>query len=299
MNYKGANDTIECVRSLLDQSEPIYRIIVVDNDSPTDDYEVLTKTFADEEKVIVIKSPKNGGFAYGNNIAIQFALEHLKPDFFLLINNDTVADSHLHEELLNAYKMNVDKRVGIVTGKIYYYRERTKIWFAGGYFSKLKCCGEHIGLDSYDEDLEESTATREITFATGCLWFLPSHLLKEVGYLPEEYFLYLEDVDYCLNLQKLGYKIIYNPKAKIWHKVGASSRITRHVPNYYWNNRNRIILCWKYFGTLQAILFCVFFLIPTRVIRFIQYLLKKQILNTFSGTIDGLKFILNRERGET
>jgi len=126
------------------------------------------------------------------------------------------------------------------------------------------------------------------------LWFVPTKIFEEVGFLPEEYFLYLEDTDYCLKLQRNGYKIIYNPNTKIWHKVGASSGNTKKTPKYYWMNRNRIILCKKYFGTFRAYLFTFGFLIPTRLIRFLQFLMKGKLVNTFEGIIDGLNFRVNK-----
>lgn len=288
VNYNGSDDTIECVKSLFDQSVPIYKIIIVDNDSPNNDYEVLKEKFSSNTHIVVLKSPKNGGFAYGNNLGIKYAMEKFKPDFLLLINNDTISDKDLHKELLETYENFKDKQVGIVTGKIYYYHKKNKIWFAGGYFPKLKCSGYHFDYDRYDDAEEEET--KEITFATGCLWFLPAFVIEEVGYLPEEYFLYLEDTDYCLRLQQHGYKIIYISKAKIWHKVGASSGSTKQTPKYYWMNRNRIILCKKYFGTLKAWFFALGFLIPTRVMRFLQFLLRGKIVNTFEGIYDGLRF---------
>jgi hypothetical protein len=290
VNYNGANDTISCVNSLIVQNVPIYKIVIVDNNSPNNDYELLKKTFENDSNVIVLKSPKNGGFAYGNNIGIKHILEFFEPDFFLLINNDTIADRYMHEELLKAYEKSNDKRVGIVTGKIYYYNEKNKIWHAGGYFSKLKCSGYHFDYNKYDENSTKYEEIKEITFATGCLWLLPVSVIKNVGYLPEEYFLYLEDTDYCLKLQQQGYKIIYTPKAKVWHKVGASSKNTEQTPNYYFINRNRIILCKKYFGIFKTLLFILGFLIPTRFIRFLQFLLKGKIINTFEGILDGLKF---------
>ena len=296
VNYNGSNDTIECVESLLDQFVPTHKIIIVDNYSPNNDYEILQEKFARSPSIVVLKSLKNGGLAYGNNFGIKYAMKHFKPDFFLLINNDTIADKHLHEELLKAYGRFKDQKIGIVTGKIYYYNEKDKIWFDGGYFSKLKCSGYHFNYDEYDT--ANNDEMREITFATGCLWFVPAEVFEEVDLLPEEYFLYLEDTDYCLKLQRKGYKIIYNPNAKIWHKVGASSGSTKKTPKYYWMNRNRIILCKKYFGTFRAYLFTFGFLIPTRLIRFFQFLMKGKLVNTFEGIIDGLKFRVNKSSME-
>ncbi len=294
VNYDGFHHTIECVKTLLNQTVPLHKIVIVDNASPNNDYEKLKEVFSNESKVVVLKTPKNGGFAYGNNFGIKYAMEHSKPDFFLLINNDTIADRHLHEELLRAYERFKDQKIGIVTGKIYYYNEKDKIWFDGGYFSKLKCSGYHSNYDKYDTVVVNNDEIREITFATGCLWFVPTKIFEEVGFLPEEYFLYLEDTDYCLKLQRNGYKIIYNPNTKIWHKVGASSGNTKKTPKYYWMNRNRIILCKKYFGTFRAYLFTFGFLIPTRLIRFLQFLMKGKLVNTFEGIIDGLNFRVNK-----
>ncbi|MDK2907197.1 MAG: hypothetical protein PWQ66_1158 [Petrotoga sp.] len=293
VNYNGFNDTVECVKTLLNQTAPLHKIVVVDNDSPGDDFEKLMKIFSGESRVVVLKSPANGGFAYGNNFGIRYAMEHFKPDFFLLINNDTVVDSRFHEEFLRTYEEFKDSKIGIITGKIYYYHEKNKIWFAGGYFPKFRCSGYHFNFDRYDNGKVDKV--KEITFATGCLWFVPALVFEKVGLLPEEYFMYLEDTDYCLKLQRHGCKIIYNPKVKIWHKVGASSNHTKETPKYYWMNRNRIILCKKYFGVGQTFIFTFGFLIPTRLVRFLQFLLKGKIVNTFEGILDGLRFNMNKK----
>jgi hypothetical protein len=76
VNYNGSNDTIECVESLLDQFVPTHKIIIVDNYSPNNDYEILKEKFASSPSIVVLKSLKNGGFAYGNNFGIKYAMEN-------------------------------------------------------------------------------------------------------------------------------------------------------------------------------------------------------------------------------
>lgn len=71
VNYNGSDDTVECVKSLLDQFVPIYKIIIVDNDSPNNDYEVLKEKFSDNSSIVVLKSPKSRGFAHCEDLRLM------------------------------------------------------------------------------------------------------------------------------------------------------------------------------------------------------------------------------------
>ena len=287
VNYNNNLDTSETIYNLLEQILSFYKIIVIDNCSTNNSFKILKEKFKTINDVIIIKSKKNGGFAYGNNFGIKYALENFKFDYFLVINNDTISDKEINSNFIEYFEKNSLQKIGILTGKIYYYNQTTKFWFSGGFFSKLKCSGYHFGLNETDTGQYDSI--KECDFATGCLWFFKKEIIKEVGYLPEEYFLYLEDVDFSLKLIKKGYKIIYLPNIKVWHKIGASSGVNYFNPKYYYSNRNRIILAKKHLSFNRRILFYLFFLV-TRIIRMAQYLLKGKFVNTFEGIRDGLRF---------
>lgn len=285
VNYNNPLDTKEAIKSLQKQSIPFYKIIITDNNSTDNSYEILQQIESDQ--VVLLRSNENKGFASGNNLAIRFALKNFNFDYFLIINNDTISDKNLNENFINFMEMDENENIGIVTGKILNYHKPNKLLSAGGYFSKLKCSGYHIGKNEIDNG--QFDKMRECTFATACLWFFGKDLIREVGYLPEEYFLYEEDVDYCLKVQEFGLKIVYLSSAKIWHKEGSATGITKQNPNFYFTNRNRIILSKKYLSGIDKLKFLTFFFI-TRFFRFFQFLAKGKLINSYSGILEGLKF---------
>ncbi len=287
VNYNNYKDTIEAVYSLRKQSVPFHKILITDNNSTDNSFEILQKELQ-FDNVIILQSNHNNGFAFGNNFAIKYALKNLEFKYFLMINNDTISDENLNKSLIEYYENNDPKKIGILTGKILNYYQRDKILAAGGIFNKIKCSGYHIGDGEIDNG--QYNSIKECTFATGCLWFFHRSLISKVGYLPEEYFLYLEDVDYCLQVRKANLKIIYLPTVKIWHKEGATTKVTKTNPNFYYTNRNRIIVANKFFSKKGKVRFYLFFF-TSRIIRFIQYLIQGKQINTFRGIAEGFSYI--------
>ena len=281
INYNGFQDTKGAVYSLLEQTKKLYKIIVVDNCSPDNSYLLLKEEFLNSEDVVIVKSEKNGGFSYGNNYGMKYALQNFDFDFLMLINNDTVSDTKMNGVFIKYYSEHLSEQIGILTGKIYYYYNKNLIWSAGGYIKRTRALGKHFGMDELDNG--QWNEKKEIEFATGCLWFFHKNLIEKVGFMPEEYFMYFEDVDYCMNIRRKGLKIIYLPQVKIWHKVGASSDICGKIPNYEMMNRNRFILAKKYLSLRERIVFRMF-MYPRSVAWFFIHLLRdKKCVNTFSG----------------
>lgn len=271
LNYRNSKDTIECVESLEKISYKDFEIIIVDNDSKDDSVGILNDKF--KGKHIILESKKNGGFAYGNNIGIKYALKN-KADYVLLINNDTTVEEDFLDVLVETAER--DKNAGIATGLIMNYYDKDKIWYNGGEIDWNKFYGYHLNERGNFNISEEE---KEITFATGCLMLIKKEVFKSAGYLPEEYFMYYEDVDFCAMVKERGYKIIYNSKSKIYHKVSASSGEEESPFAIEWNTKNRIKFYKKYKninGGISKNLFPIFFY-TTRVLKIVQYLKEQRI----------------------
>ncbi len=267
LNYKNSEDTIECVESLEKINYKNFEIIIVDNDSKDGSVEILKNNFKD--KHTILDSKKNGGFAYGNNVGIKYALKN-GVDYVLLINNDTTVEKNFLDVLVETAEK--DKTVGITTGLIMNYYDKNKIWYNGGEIDWNKFYGYHLNERGNLGTLEEE---KEITFATGCLMLIRKEIFEAVGLLPEEYFMYYEDVDFCAMVKEKGYKIIYNSESKIYHKVSASSGEEESPFAIEWNTRNRMKFYKKYKNiskTNTNILFPYFFY-STRVLRCGKYLI--------------------------
>ena len=238
LNYNNHGYTIECIRSLLKISYKNYKLIVVDNGSDEASIDALDEWIG--EPVILIKSDINKGFTGGNNIGIKYALEH-EADYVLLLNNDTIVDRFFLNSLVDtAQRYNSD---AVITSKIYYACEPLKIWYAGGYFNEITSRCGHVGID--ETDTGQFDKEKEVTFISGCCMCIPRKLLIQVGLLDEGYFIYCEDLDFCCRVRKSGCRLIYDPKAKIYHKVSATFGKSSFLTVYY-TVRNKKYIIEKY-----------------------------------------------------
>ena len=235
VNYNGFNDTIKCIESLSQITYPEYAIIVVDNNSSDDSYEQLSKL--DIQNYFLIKSDENVGFSGGNNIGINYA-KILQCEYVLLLNNDTLVDKDFLSALVSCAEKN-DNCVA-VTGKIYYACDKKRIWYAGGSFNQITGRSVHYGIHSIDNGQFDSE--KEVSFITGCCMLMPMELIDQVGLMEEKYFLYCEDIDYCCRIRAKELKMVYDPKAIIYHKVSASTGKLHNLSTYYTVRNKRIII---------------------------------------------------------
>jgi GT2 family glycosyltransferase len=228
LNWNGLDDTIECLESLKKIAYPDYYVVAVDNGSEGNDAQVLKEKYGNY--MHVIRSDKNFGFAGGVNIGIHHVLQNTQPDHILLLNNDTVVDPQFLDELVRMAE--TDEQIGIVGPKIYYYNYQGKnnvIWFAGGRIRLWHpWIYQHIGKN--DNDLPKYQSVANVDWITGAALMFRSCLIDKLGLLNSSYFFGNEDVEYCLKARRLGFKIIYVPSAKVWHKVSASTNKCNPTP---------------------------------------------------------------------
>ena len=188
--------------------------------------------------ITLIRNEQNYGFAEGCNIGMRYALAAIEPEYILLLNNDTVADRELLGEMVRIGES--DERIGIMGPKIYYYDfngRRDVILYAGGRISPWReVVFTHVGWGEVDRGQYDLVGETE--WCSGAALLLKKKLAKE-GLLNSAYKFGIEDVEYCMNARKRGYKVVYVPSAKIWHKEGVSSRklgrrIRRDTSRYFY-----------------------------------------------------------------
>ena len=236
VNYGQAELTLKCIDSVKRSRDVGFKIVVIDNNSPDNSYQVLKSKLADD--VVLIKSEKNNGFAAGNNIGIKYALNH-NADFIMLLNNDTEID----ENMIAILASYVDENT-TVSPKMYYYDRPDTLWFAGGKYLKNTGRFVHVGENMMDS-IKYSKQT-QCDFLTGCCMMLSAKTIRKTGLLDEEYFMYMEDIDYSLRLKSNNIKLIMVPEAKLWHKIGSSSGGEKSKLAVYYGNRNRLFLANKF-----------------------------------------------------
>ena len=221
LNWNGLEDTIECLESLKRMSYPSYDVIVVDNASSGDDVEALRGKYGDY--VHVIANDRNCGFSEGNNVGIRYALSK-GSDYVFLLNNDTVVDGASLSELIRVAEE--DARAGIFGGKIFYYASPDRLQSVGGktnwWLGRFKDYGGQQDAGQFDR-----VAERDFVYATAML--IKRAVLEKTGFLDSSLFFGMEDYDYCARAAKAGFRVVYVPGAKVWHKQGASRR---RLPDY-------------------------------------------------------------------
>jgi GT2 family glycosyltransferase len=202
----------------------------------------------DNFKTIVIDNDKeNRGFAGGNNLGIKQALEK-GADYVLLLNNDTVVEPNFLKELVEAGES--DKKAGIL-GPI------------GGKINWLYTKGVHV--------------TKNNKYISGACMLVKREVIEKIGLMDEEYFLYCEDVDWCLKARKAGYKCVVVLEAKIWHKVSSSAKAESFSYIYY-HTRNGLLLAKKnapFFIKILAYLWS-FWIFVKQIIKLVIFPEKKK-----------------------
>ncbi|MFC2082233.1 glycosyltransferase family 2 protein [Bacteroidota bacterium] len=182
LNWNGLEDTLECLESLRNINYPNYKIIVVDNHSTGNDVELIKEKYENEISKLIV-TEQNLGFSGGNNIGIDYSVES-GAEYILLLNNDTVVEADFLTILVNEGKSD---DIGIVSPMIAYFSDNKKIWSAGGKINKLKASGFTFGRN---KNVENFNYARICSFASGCCLLIKSRMIKEIGKLDENYFLY-------------------------------------------------------------------------------------------------------------
>lgn len=281
VNYNGYEDTIECIKSLEKIEYDNYKVIIIDNNSTNNSEKIMIQKLPQYN---IIQTGKNIGFAGANNIGIKYALTN-NSDYVLLLNNDTIVDKFFLNNLIK--NVGSKERVGISTGKIYYYSDKKKLWYGGGSIYGIKGIGNHKYYNKEDND--NNNHEKYITFASGCFMLLSKEMIKDVGYLNEDYFMYYEDVDYCKKVLNKGYKILYCPKSIIYHKISSSIGSGSELSQYY-KTRNVGIYIRSNLHGLEMIFWYLFYINKF----FVKALLFKQNNKAvFKGIKDFLKGKVN------
>lgn len=286
LSWNSASVTIDCLKSLLEIDYDDFRIFLVDNGSH-DNSVALIKEQVDSDKIEYVELESNYGFTGGNNIGIDIAKKTYQPDYYLLLNNDTIVDKSFLAELVSSFLL--DENIGIVVPKIFFHEKPTYTYFAGGYINLISGLGEHYNWRKPED--AEANKSKYVAFANGCSMLIKAGVIDHVGVLDNNFFANIEDVDFSYRVTQKGYKIYYNHKSVLWHREGYSSK--RNVGNWfrvYLTTRNVIQFQRKRYAFFSFILFLAYF-----SLRWVLYMsLKmaisgefKSIRSIYYGIIDG------------
>ncbi|MCE1166123.1 MAG: glycosyltransferase family 2 protein [Bacteroidetes bacterium] len=238
LSYNGKHLLDEVITSYRTNTYGNFDIAVIDNGSTDGTEEYIARKYAELK---LLRVEKNRGYSGGFNFGLEYAFCENKSDFVIITNNDVKADNNVIKELVEIAQ--ADDRNGFVTGKVYFY-ERPKIFQTIGLiYDPVKINGGHIGWG--EEDRGQYDEVTERHFADDVFMLVSRKLYEEVGGYDIEFVLQAEQFDWQFRAKKKGFKIMYTPYAKIWHK--DSMTIGRNSPSKsYYDSRNPMIVLMKY-----------------------------------------------------
>jgi len=265
VNYDHPEVTLDLLSTLRQITYPNIEVIVVDNASPNDDPSILKSSYPE---INFIQSSVNLGFAGGNNLGIRKA----RGKYLFFINNDTEVEPGFLEPLVA--KCESDPNIGAVSPKIKFYAHPDTIQFCGQAPMNHYTMRSHgIGHGVIDKGQFEADSPTH--FVHGAAMMVPRSVIEKVGLMPECYFLYYEELDWCASIKRAGYQLWYVHNSTILHKESISTGKMSPFKTYYMNRSRLLYLRRNVKGLtfLVASLYQVFIAIPKNLTVF---LLKKE-----------------------
>jgi len=252
LTWNQRNLTLECLESLKSLQYPAERLntILVDNGSCDGTTEAVRSLFP---QVVVLENSDNLGFAEGNNVGISYALEY-PADYVMLLNNDTVVDNVMLAEMVAVMQQYPD--VGIVGPKMLYFDDPERIWCAGNRIDWLLGSSIRLQADEQDKAIPNDMPV-VVDFITACGILLRREALEQVGLLDPRFFIYYEETDLCMRTWRAGWRILYVPSARLWHKISAAMGPTSPATDYYMNRNVLLFLAKNRHGIAGWFSVCV------------------------------------------
>lgn len=239
ITWNNADDSIECIESLLAQDYGPLTILSIDNKS-TDNSAERMQEYAETRlnaDIRCIKHYKNDGTAGGFNVGFEWAIEN-KYDFVGSLNADAIADGVWVSTLIDEIESHPE--VGIVTGLVL-RRDAVTVDTSGDFYTMWGLPGPR-GRGQRVEEVPDSSG--EVFGSSGAGFIARVDAVKDVGFFDKKFFMYYEDVDYAFRMQLRGYRIRYTPHAKAFHKLGASSKTVPGLAVYN-TFKNLPMLLWR------------------------------------------------------
>lgn len=289
LNWRNIEDTIHCVESLLTSNNENLNIILCDNDSQDDslkkisdwllsvgkviagnDRRVVTlkerdiaacDTMTDRPAIYLLQNDKNYGYAGGNNRGIRLAMQDPECKYIWMLNNDTEVTNTSYKALYN--RMESDAQIGICGSALVLDDNRNKLQGVGGAFNEKLCISSHVLEGISIERLGEIESDNvDIDYIIGASMLIRKEAIEKIGLLSEDYFLYYEEIDFCLRLKKF-FKIKFESNSIVYHKLGSTIKKNKSLLADYLSVKNRLIVAKKfypqYFGIVWLSLLGVLF----------------------------------------
>ena len=228
LNYMNYKETITCVNSVFLQKYKEYQIVVVDNGSQNESYQILKKYYTNNDLVQVLRVRKNYGFAKGNNIGIKYARERFGAEFMLLINSDTeLLDENYINVILSKYK----KEIGVIGSEIILRNGKKQrpywefVYFQATLLYYFKIINQVYVMSETENFIDNKLKKykKELLLHGSAFMLTPAYFEYYDG-LYSRTFLYTEEILLYIMCRRVGLGLAYMNETSIIHKEDQSSK---------------------------------------------------------------------------
>lgn len=287
-------EVLACLESVFKMDWPKLEVILVDNASSDNTIKAVKTKFP---KVKIIKSEKNLGACGGKNLGQKQA----RGEYLLFLDSDTVVDKNLLTELVKTAQS--DPAAGMICPKMYYFDKKDVIWYAGAKVNLLTSQAKNDGCD--EKDLGQYEQIKETSFAPTA-YLVTQKVAKKLKGHGEMFFMGYVDSDYGYRVKEAGFKVLFCPKAVLWHRLNQDeNRKTIRALGYnlplraYYFARNRVVFMKAHAPKVNFLIFMIFFF-PLMTIYIAYKIIAfkggwKFLKPHLQGSLDGLKFALGRK----
>lgn len=241
LNYQLPDDTVRAVTALQRSTARGQRIIVLDNREADDAHRALSERLGPD--VECLATGANLGYAAGNNVGVKRALA-AGAEFVWIVNPDTEVEPTTLERLLATAAEAPD---AATFGPRIVWPDGRRIWFDGGFVDESRYGTPSHRNSGLDATSTPATGPLEVDFVTGACLLVRSVVFEEVGLLPEDYFLYFEEVAFCRRVSRAGWRNLVEPRARIVHYKRSNEDLPKPYYIYYFT-RSRLHFAREHFG---------------------------------------------------
>jgi len=260
VSYNVKNKITKCLRNL-EQKFKEWEVVVIDNNSKDGSFEAIKKQFM--KKIVLRRNFKNVGFSRAVNQGIKLSSKK----YVLFLNPDTLPSVKTIEKLINFAKK--DDSVGIVGGEMLkvggierhgtYVSKPTFLIALFDFTNLRKIFPNNVFHRKFYYKEKKVYKAKNVWGVSGGFMLIKKNVIQRIGGLDEKFFMYLEDIDFCLRARKAGFKVVYYPKASIIHDSGSSSPNKYHIDVKAWRNSRRYFFK-KHLGLIQGTILSFLFL---------------------------------------
>lgn len=229
-NYNKEDYIIHCIQSILASTINDFDVYVVDNASTDNSVSLIQEMYGNQVTLIV--NPENLGGSGGFNAGLRKALQQ-DYEYLMCVDNDVVFDPAAVEELQTFLENHPE--TGMVGSKVYFMDYPDKIWSYGGEIN----FDRYVQIDHYRNciDTADIPDMEYADYVPACSLMARTEAIRQVGIMPEDNFIYLDDMEWGYRFNQAGYKVAVCGASKVWHKGGGRNAGNTFIHYYMWRNR--------------------------------------------------------------